>query len=186
LSIQPDLRVDPKPQTKHVLSQFLEAGWLLAALAVLLAPLETEAASSQCTNVESTLFTCAVGENVISICASQLSADAGLVQYRFGPQGAPRIRLPASAQDWRMNTRSGMLSFAGGGGAYIAFKSDAYRYVVYSALGHGWGEKAGVAVEKDGKLVSNLPCTQKPISELGPDLFRSAGFPQDLEGFELP
>jgi len=110
-------------------------------------------------------------QNVVSVCASQLSADAGLVQYRFGPEGAPDIRLPLAAQDWRTRTRAGMLTYAGGGGAYVAFTNAPCRYVVYTAIGRGWGEKSGVAVEKNGKLVSNLPCTQEPVSEFGPDLF---------------
>jgi hypothetical protein len=87
---------------------------LLAAVVVLMLSSAGQAASSQCTNTESVLFTCRSGKNVISVCASQLSADAGLVQYRFGPEGAPDIRLPLAAQDWRTWTRAGMLTYAGG------------------------------------------------------------------------
>jgi hypothetical protein len=94
---------------------------LLAAVVVLMLSSAGQAASSQCTNTESVLFTCRSGKNVISVCASQLSTDAGLVQYRFGPEGAPDIRLPLAAQDWRTWTRAGMLTYAGGGGAYVAF-----------------------------------------------------------------
>lgn len=159
---------------------------LFAAVVVVTFPSAGQAASSQCTDTESVLFTCRIGKNVISVCASQLSADAGLVQYRFGPEGAPKIRFPATAQDWRTRARAGMLTYAGGGGAYVAFTNASYRYVVYTAIGRGWGEKSGVAVEKNGKLVSNLPCTQDPVSELGPDLFSKGGFPSDPAGFNLP
>jgi hypothetical protein len=159
---------------------------LLAAVVVLMLSSAGQAASSQCTNTESVLFTCRSGKNVISVCASQLSTDAGLVQYRFGPEGAPDIRLPLAAQDWRTWTRAGMLTYAGGGGAYVAFTNAPYRYVVYTAIGRGWGEKSGVAVEKNGKLASNFPCMQEPVSELGPDLFSKGGFPSDPDGFDLP
>ncbi len=159
---------------------------LLAAVAILILPSAGQAASSQCTNSESVLFTCRSGNNVVSVCASQLSADAGMVQYRFGPEGAPNIRFPPAAEDWRARTRAGMLTYAGGGGAYVAFTNAPYRYVVYTAIGRGWGEKAGVAVEKNGKLVSNRSCKQEPVSELGPDVFRNAGFPADPGGFDLP
>ncbi|MGZ8225203.1 MAG: hypothetical protein ACXWT3_01030 [Methylococcaceae bacterium] len=50
----------------------------------------------------------------------------------------------------------------------------------------GWGEKAGVAVEKDNKLNVHLPCKGSPLSELGPDFFEKAGLPEDQTGFELP
>jgi hypothetical protein len=159
---------------------------LVAAAAILIVPSLGQAASSQCTDAESVLFTCRSGKNVVSVCASQLSADAGLVQYLFGPEGAPKIRFPPTAQDWRTRARAGMLTYSGGGGAYVAFTNAPYRYVVYTAIGRGWGKKSGVAVEKYGKLVSNLPCTEEPVSELGPDLFRHGGFPGDPEGFDLP
>jgi hypothetical protein len=144
------------------------------------------AASSQCTRTESTLFTCRMGNNVVSVCASELSAGAGLVQYRYGPRGKPNFRFPSTAQDWRAKTRTGTLTFAGGGGAYMAFSNPPYRYVVYTAIGRGWGQTAGVAVEKDGKLIRNLKCSTELKSELGPNLFDEAGFRSDQDGFELP
>ena len=159
---------------------------VLAAVAILILPSAGQAASSQCTDTESVLFTCRSGKNIVSVCGSKLSADAGKVQYRFGPEGAPKIRFPPAAQDWRTRTRAGTLTYAGGGGAYVAFTNAPYRYVVYTAIGRGWGEKAGVAVEKNGKLVGNRSCAQEPVSELGPDLFRNAGFPADPGGFDLP
>jgi hypothetical protein len=100
--------------------------------------------------------------------------------------GSPTMSLPQAGLDWRMSVRAGTLTFAGGGGAYVAFRGKSYRYVVYTAIGRGWGKKAGVAVEKNGKLVSNLRCSQEPVSELGPDLFHNSGFPEDAEGFDLP
>lgn len=172
------------------LREVLAIAWcrasLSAALALSIVSSSSQADSTQCTNTESVLFTCRSGNKVVSVCGSQLSANAGLLQYRFGPEGAPDIRLPLTAQDWRISTRAGMLTYAGGGGAYVAFTNTPYRYVVYTAIGRGWGTKSGVAVEKNGKLVSNFPCTQEAASELGPDLFRDAGFPNDTTGFDLP
>ena len=46
--------------------------------------------------------------------------------------------------------------FAGGGGAWVAFHRPPYRYIVYSAIGEGWHEKAGLAVEKNGRMLTNL------------------------------
>lgn len=149
-------------------------------------PGATHAGSSQCTDAESVLFSCRIGKNVVSVCASQLSAGAGQVQYRFGPEHSPTVNLPRAGSDWRNRVSAGVLTFAGGGGAYLGFNNGPYRYVVYTAIGQGWGEKAGVSVKKNGKLVRNLQCSHKAVSELGPDLFYSSGFPEDLEGFDLP
>ena len=68
----------------------------------------------------------------------------------------------------------------------MRFKRDTFAYVVYTAIGRGWGEKAGVAVEKDNKLQANLVCNKPVQSELGPDFFDQAGLAEDQAGFELP
>jgi hypothetical protein len=144
------------------------------------------AAAAHCSSAEQTLFSCSTGSKIVSVCATQdLSAGAGAVQYRFGPMGSPELRHPPAA-DWRRSTRGGVLTFAGGGGAYLAFARGPYRYVVYTAIGRGWGEKAGVVVEKSGKRVASLRCRDKEISELGPDLFARAGIIEDTAGFDLP
>ena len=79
-----------------------------------------------------------------------------------------------------------MWTFSGGGGAWLAFHRDAFRYIVYTAIGRGWGEKSGIAVEQNGKLLTNLPCHGEPSSELGPDFFSGASIPDDATPFELP
>jgi hypothetical protein len=153
---------------------------------MLMVPGTGRAGPSQCTDAESVLFACRIGKNVASVCASQLSAGAGSVQYRFGPKHSPVVNLPQAGRDWRKQVSAGVLTYSGGGGAYVAFKNEPYRYVVYTAIGRGWGKKAGVSVEKNGKLVRNFRCSHEPVSELGPDLFQNLGFPEDREGFDLP
>ena len=85
----------------------------------------------------------------------------------------------------------GAASVSGGGGAYIQFMSGKTAYYVYSAIGK-WGkqgkttEKAGVAVEKDGKIAVNIPCKGKETSELGPEFFEKAGLLEVETDFEVP
>jgi hypothetical protein len=78
------------------------------------------------------------------------------------------------------------LTFSGGGGAFLAFARARHRYVVYSAVGRGWGSKAGAVVEKDGKRIAILACRGEAMSQLGPDLFSRAGIAPADEDFELP
>jgi hypothetical protein len=164
-------------------------GRRLALVAALLSVLPSGAATgaSHCGAEEETLFTCNTGRKLVSVCGSRdLSASFGFVQYRFGPPAAPELVYPPVDADWRAVTRGSVLTYAGGGGAYLAFSSGPYRYVVYTAIGRGLGKKAGVVVEKNGKRVANLPCTSQETSELGPDLFARAGVAEDSGSFDLP
>jgi hypothetical protein len=143
------------------------------------------ASPSQCGSSEKVMFSCSTGAKVVSVCATgDLSSEVGSLTYRFGPLGHPEMTYPPSA--WRDVTRSGTWAFSGGGGAWLAFHRDAFRYIVYTAIGRGWGEKSGVAVEQNGKLIANQPCRDKPVSEPGPDLFSDADIPGDDKDFELP
>lgn len=157
----------------------------LAALAMAGAPPGT-AAPSHCAVGERVVFSCAVGAKTVSVCAAgDLSSTGGTLRYRFGLMGQPEITYPPEGA-WRDVTRAGRWIFSGGGGAWLAFNRAPFRYVVYTAIGRGWGEKAGVAVEKDGGLLTNLPCRGTPVSELGPDYFSGAGIPDDETPFDLP
>jgi hypothetical protein len=159
----------------------------VAALVALMPPYIAAAGPSHCAAKERTLFSCSTGRKTASVCASAvLSATEGRLQYRFGRPKAPEFAYPPPGADWRRVTRAGVLTFSGGGGAYLAFASGPYRYIVYTAIGKGWGEKAGLVVEKNGRRTMSLPCKGKETSELGPDLFARATIPEDSASFDLP
>jgi len=141
---------------------------------------------ADCVPPQTTLFSCSTGTKTISVCGSQdLTANSGLLQYRFGRPAVVELSYPPADADWRKVTRGGTLMYSGGGGAFLAFTNAPYRYIVYSAVGQGWGSKAGVVVEKDGKQIVSLTCQDQPTSELGPDLFSKAGIEEADDGFEL-
>jgi hypothetical protein len=145
------------------------------------------AVESHCEQDESIIFNCRTGKKIVSVCASKtISASSGYLQYRFGPKGAPELILPATKIPLNADIQADTLTFAGGGGAYIRFKQAPYGYVVYTAIGRGWGDKAGIAVEKNNGLQVNLNCKKPVLSELGPDFFDKAGLSKDQIGFELP
>lgn len=164
---------------------------LLAATLFASVPIQADAreatSATHCTDAEQTLFSCSTGRKRVSVCAStDLARDDGFVQYRFGEPRHAEIVLPSAGHAWRAATHGGVLTFSGGGGAYLAFASPPYRYVVYSAIGQGWGSRAGVVVEKQGRRVASLPCVGEAESRLGPDLFERGGIAEDALGFELP
>ena len=175
--------------------QAVQYAFLCSVVTLLCAfPFQAGAAgpASHCQADETVIFSCpADGKKLISVCASkEYSPNAGHLQYRYGPAGAPELTLPAKAAP-AASARSGLWSFSGGGGAYVQFQDGGTSYYVYTAIGK-WGkkgettEKAGVAVEKDGKVVANILCRGKETSELGPDFFEKAGLPEVENEFDLP
>jgi hypothetical protein len=156
---------------------------------VVLALLSVDAAAhaADCPPRQQTLFACSTGAKTISVCGSpDLTATTGALQYRLRGRSRVELSYPPAGADWRAVTRAGTLMFSGGGGAFLAFSRAPYRYVVYSAVGRGWGSKAGVVVEKNGKKIASLACKGEARSELGPDLFSKAGIETADDGFELP
>jgi hypothetical protein len=161
---------------------------LILVCVTCMAPCSSLAADDLCNAHERTMFSCTLGTNIVSVCASNdLSPTRGYVQYRFGPKRSPAFSFPASRQpSSRAAIRARTLMFAGGGGAYIRFRNGQYQYVVYTAIGKGWGTKDGVAVEKQGKLLKYFTCRDVPVSTLGQDFFTQAGIAEDHAEFELP
>jgi len=48
------------------------------------------------------------------------------------------------------------------GGGYLRFINGQRHYIVYTAIGKGWGAKDGVAVEKNNQLIGNLMWSNRP------------------------
>jgi hypothetical protein len=144
-------------------------------------------AQSLCHPDEQILFDCAAKAKVISVCASPgWSGSTGRLEYRYGPAGHPEVVLPTVPTPPASSAKAGSLAFSGGGGAYLRFEANGYAYVVYTAIGASWGEKAGVVVERDGKRKASISCSGAERSELGAALFQKAGFLKDDAGFDLP
>ena len=142
---------------------------------------------SHCIRSEITIFNCRIGTKVVSVCGSNpISFQIGYLQYRFGFLKSPELIYPNKKIQPGQWVTGNSLVYAGGGGAYLRFIRNRYHYIVYTAIGRGWGERAGVIVEKDGHRKANLSCNNQPTSELGVDFFERAQIVVDQVGFELP
>jgi hypothetical protein len=141
-----------------------------------------------CMGDETVVYGCTAGKKIISVCASKdASAEHGYLQYRFGPVAKPELMIPADKSvPPAKSALAGNLVFSGGGGAYLRFKAGDYEYVVYTAIGRGWGTKDGVAVEQNGKRRGHVSCRDEPRSEMGPDYFGKLGLREDPTYFDLP
>jgi hypothetical protein len=147
------------------------------------------AAESHCRAPEHVIFSCSLGKKMVSVCASaDLSTTTGYLQYRFGPKDALELAFPdlTKATPAASYVQARTLMFAGGGGGYLRFVNGAHHYIVYTAIGKGWGAKDGVAVEQNGQLVMNLECRDVPVSELSEEFFNRAGLLADQQEFQIP
>lgn len=160
--------------------------WLIGSVCLLVnAP--AFAAGTHCTQAEDTVFSCNLGRKTVSVCAAKtLSATSGYVQYRFGVLGKPELTYPQLNVTAKSVIQARTLMFSGGGGAYLRFNNGPTSYIVYSAIGKGWGNKDGVAVERAGKTLAHFDCQDVPMSQMGADFFTRAGLPEDAQEFELP
>ncbi len=147
------------------------------------------AAETHCREQELVIFSCSLGKKIVSVCASNdFSFSNGYLQYRFGQKSALELVFPTlievTGRSQLIQART--LMFAGGGGGYLRFINGQYHYIVYTAMGKGWGVKDGVAIEKDSRLIANLACQDVPISKLSEELFTRAGLSMDRIEFLIP
>jgi len=159
-----------------------------ALLAILSALSASAAPPTLCLANEVNVFSCGAGKKVISVCASKdAAADRGYLQYRFGTPKSVELAVPAGkSTPPAKSALAGNLVFSGGGGAYLRFRNGDYEYIVYTAIGKGWGAKDGVAIEQNGKRRGHVACTDVPDSMMGPDYFSKAGLSDDKGDFDLP
>jgi len=151
--------------------------------------------SSFCTASENVVFSCKTGSKLVSVCVSKdASRSRGALHYRYGKPASREpleIILPGTPSTPRIAATGQNVTFSGGGGSWLRFKSGIYSYVIYSGIGR-WGrngetiEKQGVAIERSGKLASTLPCTADYISNLGPEWFQQFGVESKGEAFYFP
>jgi hypothetical protein len=150
----------------------------VAAPTKALSPAIEKKQASLCTPDEMIIFSCRTGLKVVSVCSSKAaSATSGYLQYRFGkPDSRDPLELTLP-EEWLPPSKAATGQyepFAGGGGSWLRFKKGAFSYVAYSGTGR-WGpkgetrDKAGIVVERNGKEVANLKCSNRADGELGPD-----------------
>jgi hypothetical protein len=151
---------------------------------------------SFCAQMETIVFTCVSGTKMISVCASRGSgASNGVLEYRFGKADSSEpleLSLPEGERLPKDSATGECVPFAGGGGCWLRFHKGKFSYVVYTGMGK-WGpqgetkQKEGLVVERDGKMVSNLKCTERFESALGPEWYEQFGITvKDEEDFLFP
>jgi hypothetical protein len=118
------------------------------------------AQASLCSPAEVTYFSCSVDAKLVSLCGSKdLTSTPGVLQYRFGKQGAVELMYPTSAAKAKGAFKSYRYSFAKGGVAVLGFRIGKYSYSLFETRSvHGYNG-AGVTVTRDGSPAKVIECT---------------------------
>lgn len=153
------------------------------------------AQASLCTATEDVVFSCRTGAKMVSVCASKDAAPGrGYLQYRFGkPDSSDPLELvlPEAKVPPAKAANGANEAYSGGGGSWLRFFNRPASYTVYSGIGN-WGPKGekrikeGLLVERDGKQVAKLACTDKPIGAMSPDWFEKQGVVRASQEFYFP
>lgn len=165
-------------------------GWLAAALTLASIAPSVAAAPGLCQSGETVVFSCQTRKGIASVCRAPAATDPQ-VHYRFGSAGHVDLAYPQGRATPREAFLAGTMTYSGGGGAYLQFVREAFRYTVFTAIGR-WGEGgkareiAGVAIAKGDKDAAALACTGAVTSELGPELFTALGLKAKDDGFDIP
>lgn len=139
-----------------------------------------------CALGETPVFTCYTGGKIASLCAIGPN-DFSHLRYAYGKPGKIEISYPADGVAARDAFRYGSLSLGVAGGSYVRFDIGGFSYSLFYVLGQ-IGEFDGVVVEKGGKSVRNLVCSEASSDHLTTDFFAQAALPEINigGGFEIP
>lgn len=167
---------------------------ILALLAALALPAGATPATpaapraSHCSADERPVFECSTGKKTASLCASRSPADGLLLQYRFGvPSKKPELVYPATPQPATRHFHLSRAGFSGGGELHIRFETARHEYILFERTvrtGFDGGENRpefsrGIAVRRDGKLLSTRPCAAVPGKEVAWDATALDALPEE-------
>ena len=168
--------------------RWLVAGSLLAGLStVAMGDGRMGSRPSLCAADEVTVFECPSRGKQIAICASRgWTPESGWVQYRFGTAKRIEVAVPSTAVRPADGVSVAQRPIARGGFALAAFRADRHVYVVYSAISGGWGEKAGVVVDRDDVRIATRRCDRGKEGEFGDGFLDRRGLSEASGPFLLP
>ena len=179
---------------------------VIAFLLAFSSPAVAASAYTHCNSNEIVVYSCSTGSHTLSICASpDISKNQGYLQYLYGTRGKLESVYPETPQPTVGLFNPGNLMFSGGGGTYLQFKKEGYTYTVFSAVGK-WGKSCftpqeepqtclrdidGVAVQKDGIEIANIPCKQDADyvpGQFGPEFWDKIGLGEgsSQQEFDIP
>lgn len=160
-------RLDTRPIPAMATSKRLRP--IMRRLAMLLLPLLpglAAAAPTLCQSQEQAVFSCAMRDKVVSLCASG-QGKAVRMQYRFGIRAKPELQYPGTPKPAAGHFLASRTAFSGGGETRIRFRNGRYGYLLFESMVRtGFGPEgnnpeitAGIVVRAPGKDPVERRCT---------------------------
>jgi hypothetical protein len=107
---------------------------------------------SLCAAAEETVFACAQGRKIISLCAAPPIAGATRrLRYVYGAPG--KIELEISQPD---EFTSGITALSGGGIDYVRVRSGDVSYVLYTGQTQTWSQDGWIVQSKDTPIAHHI------------------------------
>lgn len=111
---------------------------------------------SLCKSTEQVVFTCTVGDEVISLCG----VPGQSLQFRLGLPGKPLVSAPKDAEALEAKIHTGSLERHGGKLSYVRLEGESAEYVLYDA---DWPtlQESGSYTIRDGSAIEVRRCTER-------------------------
>jgi len=122
---------------------------------------------SLCKNSEKSVFSCATGEKLISLCSIQPSGEAkSNLTYRFGkPNATPELEYISKGSNINKYFKYAKAYYGNGSIQELSFKKGSYLYTIYQGRHNYRNNSAGLLLEKNGKKIANFSCNNTPTSD---------------------
>lgn len=119
-----------------------------------------EPKASLCKDNEKSMFSCATGEKIISLCATQYNEkDKNILTYRFGkPNNIPELEYQSKENETNKYFTYAKAYYGNGSIEEMSFKKGAYLYTIYQGRHNYRDNSAGLLLEKNGKKIANFSC----------------------------
>jgi hypothetical protein len=121
--------------------------------------------ANPCSPDEVVVFSCAARQKIVALCASpELSKATSSLTYRVSVSGnRPELVYPRTKIEPAAAFHFGNYSYAKGARAQLAFEVNDFTYTLYSEHHAFEWSGSGVVVEKRGRRIAHLGCTERTI-----------------------
>lgn len=111
-----------------------------------------------CQQTEVAVFSCKVGNKIMSLCASpDLTEGSGTMSYRYGRRGAIELEHPRTPAHPKKAFQAGI--DASQRGDFVRFSRGGYTYTIYALVGRSSrNEEDGLLITRGATAVRNLKC----------------------------
>lgn len=115
-------------------------------------------AMTQCRSDERVFFSCSIGQKIVSLCGAETAGTIDRLVYRYGKPEHVEREYVASARNNDRFFGAVLPAAPGASVRQIWFNQGDFRYLLTECVGGNCPQSAGLAVLKEGRLISTHRC----------------------------